>query len=223
VHACLFANVVSYFLDMSQIASMMVVGSIFSIMVFLLKRYSNKNAVISVVSTTLLSSAIIFALYFQERTIFEAMLFGDILSIEWSTFYIIIGMLVTSLSLLKIFLNHIVIVSIDLDLAVVKKLPVEYIEFTILIIMALVIAVSINLMGAFLVSSLLIIPAIASQLLSNSPLRMLVIAAVIGLIAGMSGLCLSFNLDWPLSPSISISCVMIYIIITSYKWCISKA
>jgi zinc transport system permease protein len=213
IHACIFSNVVSYFCGTDQIASMMIVAVIFSSMVFLLRHYSDKNAVVSLTSSALLSSAIIFSSYFQERTIFETMMFGDIFSIEWDTLYIIIALIVLMVVFLTVFLNSIVIISLDKNIAHSKKLLLGTIEYITLIMMALIIAVTIKLLGAFLIGSLLIIPAMAGRLISVSPLAMIVRSSIIGMISGISGVAVSFFLDWPLSPSVSVSAIVIYVVL----------
>jgi zinc transport system permease protein len=77
-HACLFAGVISYFLDLPQTISMAIISIIFGIGVYALKSLSNKNIVISLVSTSMVAGSIIFASKIPNSLIIENMLFGDI-------------------------------------------------------------------------------------------------------------------------------------------------
>ena len=58
-HACLFSGIVSYFLHLPQLSSMLVVSIFFAITVFILKHFSNKNTVVSLVSSSMVAGAII--------------------------------------------------------------------------------------------------------------------------------------------------------------------
>ena len=214
VHACLFSGVLSYFLDMPQIVSMIIVATVFASLVFILKFYSNKNAVVSLVSSAFLAISIILASKLNERTLFDSMLFGDVFTIEWSSFYLIVTILVIIFVLLWKYLDQIVIMSIDPAIAKTSNAPINFIEFFILLMLALIIAVSIKLIGAFLLGSLLIVPAIGARLTAKSPMHMIIMSIVIGLISAICGFNLSLIYDWPLSPSISIMSVTIYILIS---------
>jgi len=214
VHACLFSGIFSYFFNLPQIFSMMIVAIIFTTLVFILKFYSNKNAIVSLISTTFLAITMILASKFNERTLFDAMLFGDIFTIEWHSLCLVLSILVIIWALLWKYLDQIVIMSIDPSIAKIANHPVHLIEFFILLILALVIAVSIKLIGAFLIGSLLIIPAIGARLIAKSPREMITWSVIIGIIAGICGFNLSLIYDWPLSPSISIMSVAIYITLT---------
>lgn len=217
VHACLFSGVISYFLNTPQIISMMIVAVSFSILVFILKFYSNKNAVISLVSSAFLATSIIAASQLNERTLFDSMLFGDIFTINIQSFYLVVGMLVAISVLLWKYIDQIVIISIDPDIAKISQKPIHIIEFTILLMLALVIAISIKLIGAFLIGTLLIIPAIGARLIAKSPVQMLIGSICIGLVSGISGFYLSLTCDWPLSPSISVISICIYILLSPIK------
>ena len=217
VHACLFSGVISYFLNTSHIISMMIVAVSLAILVFILKFYSNKNAVVSLVSSAFLATSIIAASKLNERTLFESMLFGDIFAINEQSFYLVLVMLCAIFLLLWKYLDQIVIISIDPDIAKTSKQPIHIIEFTILLILALIIAISIKLIGAFLIGTLLIIPAIGARLIAKSPVQMLVGSVCIGLVSGISGFYLSLTYDWPLSPSISVISIFAYIFLSLIK------
>ena len=211
VHACLFSGVLSYFLDLPQIFSMMIVATVFATLVFILKFYSNKNAVVSLVSSAFLATSMILASKLNERALFDSILFGDIFTIEWHSLYLVLSMLGIMFVLLWKYLDQIVIMSIDPSIAKISNTPVHFIEFFILLILALVIAVSIKLIGALLIGSLLIIPAIGARLAAKSPMQMIILSVIIGVVSGICGFNLSLAYDWPLSPSISIMSVAIYI------------
>ena len=204
VHACLFSGVISYFLNTPSIISMVIVATLFSSIVF----------IVSLVSSAFLATSIILASKLNERALFDTMLFGDIFTIEWQSFFIVTTMVILMITLLWKYLDKIVIMSLDSDIAQTSKISIHRIEFAMLLMLALVISVSIKLIGAFLIGALLIIPAVSARLVAKSPLQMIVIAVVIAIISGICGFNLSLTYDWPLSPSISIMSITIYTIIS---------
>lgn len=217
VHSCLFSGIISYFLNIPQILSMMFVAIIFSSLVFILKFHSNRNAITSVVSSAFLASSIILASKLQEKIILESMLFGDIFTIQQSGFYLILCMLAITALFIGICFNKIVIMSIDPDIAKISNIPVHLIEFLILLILSLVIAISIKFTGAFLIGSFLIIPATAARLITKSPLQMILLSVIIGGTSGITGFYLSLTYDLPLSPSIGSISIGIYFILNIFR------
>jgi zinc transport system permease protein len=68
--------------------------------------------------------------------------------------------------------------------------------------LAIVVAVAIKVVGALLISALLIIPAAAARPLAKTPEAMAVIAALIGSVAALGGLGVSFEMDTQTGPTI---------------------
>jgi ABC-type Mn2+/Zn2+ transport system permease subunit len=60
---------------------------------------------------------------------------------------------------MKFFINHIILISLDADLAKIRNVNVGIIELSSLITLALVVSVTIQNIGALLITALLIIPA----------------------------------------------------------------
>lgn len=212
-HACLFSGIISYFLDFSQIISMMIVSVFFALIIFLLKFISNRNNIISLVSSGLVAAAILFASKIEQVGIIEAMLFGDILSIKQSDLAMIVALDFAMLILLKRYYKTLIMVSLDKDLAKIYNIKVNYIELATLIILAMIVALTIKLLGALLITALLIAPAASARIISRNPRSMIVNSIIISLLSGMIGLYSSFMLDLPVSASIVIICLCTYAII----------
>lgn len=217
IHACLFSGIISYFFNIPQILSMIVVSVVFSLLVFIFKFYSNKNAITSVISSAFLASSLILASRLQERIVLETLLFGDIFVIEKFGFYLILIMLAIVGVFIKLFFHQIITMALDPDIAKTSNIPVNLIEFTILLILSLIIAVSIKFTGAFLIGSFLIIPATSARLIAKSPIQMIIFAILISFLSGMVGFYLSLTYDLPLSPSISSMFIVTYIILSIGK------
>ena len=217
-HACLFSGIVSHFLNLPQLSSMLVVSIFFAITVFILKHFSNKNTVVSLVSSSMVAVAIIFASKIPNSAIIETMLFGDIFLFTLEDLYIVIGLDFVVLILLAKFLKPLVLISLNADLARVQKISVEIFELACLLILALVVTVTVKNIGALLITALLVIPAATARIISTTPLNMIFYSIIIALSSGMIGISISFALDWPLASAVAIVSVISYGLTASIKF-----
>jgi zinc transport system permease protein len=72
--------------------------------------------------------------------------------------------------------------------------------------------VSIKVVGALLITALLIIPAAAARNLSHTPEAMAVIAVLCGIIAALGGVGLSFTLNTQAGPSIVCTAAALFVL-----------
>ena len=81
-----------------------------------------------------------------------------------------------------------------------------------MILMALVIAISMKIVGVLLITALLIIPAATARQVSRSPEQMAGFAVVVGILAVGAGLTGSFHWDTPTGPSIVTSLIGLFVV-----------
>jgi ABC-type Mn2+/Zn2+ transport system permease subunit len=119
-------------------------------------------------------------------------LFGNVLGVSptdlWVTFGLGGGVLITLLLLYKPFL----VFSFDPVLAATLRLPAELLRYTMLVLLALTVVVSLQTVGVGLVAAMLVIPGAAAYLLTRRLAAMMGVAALIGVIASVVGLYLSY-------------------------------
>ncbi|MEY3017014.1 MAG: hypothetical protein RL336_149 [Pseudomonadota bacterium] len=131
----------------------------------------------------------------------SAFLFGDILSLNSTDVTLVVSLCsVIGLVLLK-FWRALVYVTIHSELASVEGLPSRRLEILLMLLIAILVAVGMQVVGALLIGSLLIIPAAAAGLLAGNPERMAVLSAVMATLAIVGGLSLSWIIDTPAGPS----------------------
>ncbi len=139
-------------------------------------------------------------------------LFGDILAVSktdivvvWMGSLLAVGLLLWRwVPLLTSTLNP--------DLAVSKGFNVDRERLVLMVSLALLIAVSIKLVGALLISAILIVPAAAARVFSRTPEQMALVAIVIGVASVALGLGLSLYADTPSGPSIVVGSGVFFII-----------
>ncbi len=142
----------------------------------------------------------------------ESYLIGDIQSINWRDVAIIWGGGGLSLGLLIWRWRGLLLSSLDQEMARASgENPArEAMFFT--VALALLVAVAIQVVGALLITALLIIPAVGARLGAGTPERMVFLAAGIGAGAALLGLAGSWQLDTPTGPTIVVAALALLIL-----------
>lgn len=126
-----------------------------------------------------------------------AYLFGDLLAISPGDLAWILGGSAAVLVVLLAMWRPLLAITVHEELAKVEGLPVASLRLTLMLLIAVVIAVAMKIVGVLLITSLLIIPAAAAQRHARSPEQMAVGASLLGMLAVCGGLALSWFKDTP--------------------------
>ncbi|CAG0911783.1 unnamed protein product, partial [Cyprideis torosa] len=141
----------------------------------------------------------------------ESYLFGDILTVSTADLWLIAAGGVVVLALLVWHWQSLVLMTVNRELAIAEGVPAARIEAVLMLMLAIVVAVSIRVVGVLLITSMLIIPAATARLWSRTPQAMAVGAVGVGMLAVVLGLTMSMQLDTPSGPSIiSAAAVMFF-------------
>ena len=132
----------------------------------------------------------------------EAYLFGDLLAVSRSDLVIIWGGAALVLGLLLWRWAALLITTLSHELARGAGISPKREQLILMIALALVVAVSIKVVGALLITAMLIIPAAAARPFSRTPERMAAGAALLGVCAVIAGLAVSWQWDTPTGPTI---------------------
>lgn len=119
-------------------------------------------------------------------------LFGNILAVTDGDLVLIAGFGAGVLLVVGAFFKEFVIVAFDPVHAATLKLPIEPLRYLLLILLAVTVVVSLQTVGAGLMTAMLITPAATGYLLARRLPIMLLIAAGVGVFAGVAGLYLSY-------------------------------
>lgn len=141
-----------------------------------------------------------------------AYLFGDLLSVTLPDLMIIGAGVALVVAILSWQWRSLLSVTINPELARVDGVNVERTRLILMLVTALTIGVSMKLVGALIISSLLIIPAAAARRFSRSPEQMAIIATVIGIVAVTCGLGFSAIYDTPAGPSVVLCAAAIFVL-----------
>jgi zinc transport system permease protein len=124
-------------------------------------------------------------------------LFGNILTV--SAFDLLwMGLLAGILTLFfLLYLKAVLYVSFDTDFARTQRLPVTFVEYTMMLFIALTIVLSIRMIGIMLLMSMLTLPQIIVNLFTSNFRRIIIWSIIVGFLACLSGLAGSYMLDVP--------------------------
>jgi len=139
-------------------------------------------------------------------------LIGDILAVSWQDIWIIWAGASLCLGLLIWRWQPLLVSSLDREMALAhgQNPRREGVLFT--LALAVLVAVAIKVVGALLITALLIIPAATARLGSATPERMAILAAIAGVVSAVAGLAGSFRFDTPTGPSIVVAAVGLLIV-----------
>ncbi|WP_316863083.1 metal ABC transporter permease [uncultured Cohaesibacter sp.] len=141
-----------------------------------------------------------------------SLLFGDILSINKGDLTLIWSG--GAIVLLLLFFNWRTLLAstVSHDIAAAEGMPIKRANLIFILLIALVIAVAMKLIGALLITSLLIIPAAAARQFARSPESMALLAALAACCSTILGLNISLVWDSNPGPSIVLGAFLIFLI-----------
>jgi zinc transport system permease protein len=131
----------------------------------------------------------------------EAYLFGDILAVTRGDLAVIWGGAALVAGLIGWRWRRLLTATLNPDLASASGINPAREQMVLTLGLAVVVAVAIQVVGALLITALLIIPAAAARVFCRTPEGMAMLAAAIGAVSALAGLQLALVLDTPTGPS----------------------
>ena len=178
------------------------------------RRVLGADAAIGVVTTA--SFALGLALmnrYGQASKSIEAVLFGSVLGVKFADIVAVAAVALFSLAVIVVWYRKLLFSTFDRDVAQVSGVNVGLVEAVLLALLSLTILVTMRVIGTLLISALLVIPAAASRLTTNSFSRLLWLSPVIGAVTCFVGMNASYHLDTSASATIILIDALVFIVI----------
>ena len=140
-------------------------------------------------------------------------LFGNLLGV--STTDLIVTLLLGGivLSVIFLFYKEFLVISFDPILATTLRLPTGFLRYLLLVLIAVTIVVALQVVGIALMLAMLVTPAAAASLLTRRLPSMMLVAAFIGAISGVTGIYASFHLDIATGPAVVLAASAIFLIV----------
>jgi manganese/iron transport system permease protein len=122
-------------------------------------------------------------------------MFGNVLGVSPTDVWLIAGIGAAVLLTVLAFYRQFLVIAFDPVLAATQRLPVERLRMLLLLLIALTIVVSLQTVGVGLVAAMLVTPGATAYLLTRRLPTMMMVAALIGAVASISGLYLSYYVN----------------------------
>ena len=139
-------------------------------------------------------------------------LFGDILSVTASDLWLISGIFVLVLTVVGLLYKELQFITYDQEMAEASGLPVPFLYYLLLTLIAMTVVVSMKAVGVILVFALIVTPAAAAYQLVHRLTSMIFISAAIGAGGSMAGLLLSYIWDVPSGATIVSVLTLIFLL-----------
>ncbi|HEY3058287.1 MAG TPA: metal ABC transporter permease [Chloroflexota bacterium] len=124
-------------------------------------------------------------------------LFGSILSIAASDVRFVAAFAALALLLLGVMYRPLLFASVDAEIADARGVPVRWLSVGFMILLAITVSASVQVVGVLLIFALLILPAAAAQQLTAQPSRAILLAVVLAVAYVWAGLLIGFYLPFP--------------------------
>ncbi len=139
-------------------------------------------------------------------------LYGDILAVSMQDIAMIYGGGLFILTMMAWIWRSLLSATIHAELAIVEGVPVQRVRLIYMCLLALVIALSIKIVGVLLMTALLVIPAATARRFAHTPEQLALIASLIGGLCVLGGLGVSLYGDVPAGPAIVCISAILFIV-----------
>jgi ABC-type Mn2+/Zn2+ transport system permease subunit len=140
-------------------------------------------------------------------------LFGNLLGVSASDLWIIASLGALVLLTVYLFFKEFLVMSFDPVLAVTLRLPTRFLRYLLLVLIAVTIVTSLQVVGIALMLAMFVTPAATASLLTRRVPTMMVVAAVIGALSGVAGLYSSFYLNVASGAAVVLIATLIFVLV----------
>ncbi|HEX6423255.1 MAG TPA: metal ABC transporter permease [Acidimicrobiales bacterium] len=160
------------------------------------RRIIGSDAAIGVITTASFAFGLaLFGLYGRARRSTDALLFGSVLGVDEVDIAIVAGVTLATAAVVFAGYRSLLFATFDPEVADVSGLRVGRMDALLMVVLAVVILATIQVLGVVLVAAALVIPATVARMLTNSFARMLWLSTAVGAACGFAGMVASYHLD----------------------------
>ena len=222
-HSALLGITLGFLLETNLNLTLLAVCITIALLLVLLQRQKRlaTDTLLGILSHSALSLGIVALTFVQGLRIdLSAYLFGDLLTVTQTDLYWVYGGGTLILVMLFFLWRPLLSITLHEELAQVEGIPVARTQLLFMLLVAMVVALSMKIIGVLLITSLLIIPPATAQAFSRTPEQMAFLASLIGCLSVILGLGISWRWDTPTSPSIVVAATGLFMLtfLLPRKW-----
>lgn len=174
-------------------------------------------AVGSILAFSLGLGLLFFRLYAGTAQGIYGFLFGTIVGISDSDVLITLGVTVVSLAVLTALARPLLFASVDPDVANARGVPVRLLAVAFLVLLALAVAVTVQIVGTLLIFALLVAPGASARQLTTRPARGVALSVAVSLAVTWLGLAFAYFTDLPVGFFITTLAFVAYVLIRAVR------
>lgn len=172
-----------------------------------------RNSIIAVLMPFGLGLGILFLALYKGRSANKfGLLTGQIVSVDNPQLLMLVIISAVVIAGLFVIWRPLSFASVDADVARARGLPVTGLSIAFMILLGLATAVSIQIVGALLVLSLLVTPAAAAMRITASPMLTPLLSVAFAVSSVVGGILLALGGGLPISPYVTTISFLIYIV-----------
>jgi zinc/manganese transport system permease protein len=176
-------------------------------------RAKDRNSIIAVLMPFGLGIGILALALYEGRAANKfGLLTGQIIAVDDpQVYWLIATSLIVVIALLVIW-RPLSFASLDPEVAEARGVPTKTLGIIFMLLLALSVAASVQIVGALLVMTLLVTPAAAALRLTSSPLLVPILSMVFAVVAVVGGILLALGGGLPISPYVTTLSFAIYLV-----------
>ncbi|MDC1141681.1 metal ABC transporter permease [Planctomycetota bacterium] len=148
----------------------------------------------------------------KQATDLHGYLFGSVALLTWQDTAMLAVVAFVVLAIVIIAGNKLALIAVSRNLALSRGVRVGLYEYVLILVLALVVAVSVRAIGLLMINALLVIPAATSRNLARSFRGLIWGSILVSVVSGLFGLVVAGWLNWPEGPSIVVVAVVLFAI-----------
>ena len=204
---------------LSPMSSLVAFSIVFALLITWIKNYSSASTdtIIGVFSSTGIAVGLMIMSYGGGFNKFSGYLIGDVLSITPGEIGALLGVVVLVVVLWGRLFNKLLLLSVNQPFARSRGLNVMLLESVFAVMVAVVVAISIQWVGLLIINSLLVLPGATARNMANSVKQYHALSVGSAMIAGITGLVLAYQFNMAAGATIVFISAMLFFISMVFK------
>jgi ABC-type Mn2+/Zn2+ transport system permease subunit len=143
----------------------------------------------------------------------DAALFGNVLGVSAEDIWVVLAVMIFAAAVIFFRYRALLFTTFDPEVAAVSGVPAGRTDALLMLVLAVSILATMNIMGVTLIAAAIVIPAVVARMLTDSFARMLLMATLLGAVSGFAGMILSYHLDVASGPTIVLTAAAIFTVV----------
>ena len=176
-------------------------------------RAKDRNSIIAVLMPFGLGIGILALALYEGRAANKfGLLTGQIIAVDDPQVFWLIAISLVVITALLLIWRPLTFASLDAEVAEARAVPTKVLGIVFMLLLALAVAASVQIVGALLVMTLLVTPAAAALRLTSSPLLVPVLSVSFAVVSVVGGIVLALGGGLPISPYVTTLSFAIYLV-----------